>query len=271
MSRDSQDRFRPEPELIDENLHEALQVFGRATSIGRVKCDSGLTMISSGLAYGVFNMAVVRGQGLCAHDLADRVQTANRFFENDGLNWSLWLCEERLTSDLRYGYVAVLSSQKLGFLASAPGMIADALKPPLHPLPRLEVRPVKDAVTRREFAFLVSQCFDIPGAFAERVYGAQAAWQGVYQGFVGYANGHAVTCMAIVETPGVVGVYTLGTPAQWRRCGYGEALLRELVEPRLAAHPGLRTVLQASEAGLALYRQLGYRQVSRYGVFLARS
>jgi ribosomal protein S18 acetylase RimI-like enzyme len=255
-------------QLIDDNLHEALRVFGRAHPKGCVEDIPESTLIFSGTDYSVFNMAVLRGEALQPPELAHSVKKADLFFRQLGQKWSLWACEERMDLWLRGRYKGHLRDLGLRELTSAPGMVAERLTPPRRPMPELEIQRVGDAATRSAFAFLASVAFDIPSQYAKQIYGSEQAWRGSYEGYVAFVNGNAVCCMAIVETPGAVGVYTLGTPPQWQRRGFGEALLRRLVEPRLDA--GKRTLLQSSEAGLRLYRRLGYRAVSRYGVFLTR-
>ena len=69
---------------------------------------------------------------------------------------------------------------------------------------------------------------------------------------------------ATLATGSAVGVYAVGTPPAHRRQGFAEALLRHVLAEAGGARP---SVLESSEAGLLLYRRLGYRTVTRYAVF----
>jgi predicted acetyltransferase len=73
-----------------------------------------------------------------------------------------------------------------------------------------------------------------------------------------------VTSAATLSTDAAVGVYAVGTPPTHRRKGFAEAIVRQALAE--AAGAG-RSVLESSEAGLLLYRRLGYRTVTRYAVF----
>jgi GNAT superfamily N-acetyltransferase len=158
----------------------------------------------------------------------------------------------------------------MGFrqIAAPPGMMAEMVAPPVRPLPEIEFRPVSDSATRLAFTHISSISFDIPFSSAKRVYAADAAWKGAYKGWVGFVDDAAVCCAATVVEAGAIGIYSVGTLPGYRRRGYAEALMRGVLE-RVRQETGLtRTLLQASDAGEALYLQMGYRAVTRYGVYL---
>jgi ribosomal protein S18 acetylase RimI-like enzyme len=101
------------------------------------------------------------------------------------------------------------------------------------------------------------------------VYGAERAWKGTFQGYVGYSNGRAVTTTAAVITGDVLGLYSVATLPQHRRLGFAEAIMREVVR-RVQQTRGIsRTVLQATASGLSLYEAMGYRTVTSFNVFIS--
>ena len=145
-------------------------------------------------------------------------------------------------------------------------MLAPALLPPVRRLPAIECRPVSDDAMRRVFAEITAVSFDIPATVAEAVYVPERAWRGDYHGFVGLAGNRPVAIAALVSTPAALGVYSVATVPAFRRQGYGEALFRA------AAGTAERTplVLQSTEAGYALYRRMGFRDVTKFTVYLTK-
>jgi len=155
-------------------------------------------------------------------------------------------------------------------ISNPPGMFADALLPPAHRLPEIECCPAGDARTREAFAHITAVNFDIPLTVARAVYDPERAWAGAYRGFVGFVKGRPVSIVATVAAANVLGVYSLSTLPEFRRRGYGEALLREALN-RECARTGLRQLaLQSTDAGYSLYRRIGFRDVTRFSVWLTK-
>ena len=83
-------------------------------------------------------------------------------------------------------------------------------------------------------------------------------------------NGRAVSIAAIVPAAGALGIYSVGTLPLFRRQGYGEALMRAAVS-EMRRRTGIeRLVLQSTEAGYALYRRMGFHDVTKFTVYLTK-
>jgi ribosomal protein S18 acetylase RimI-like enzyme len=83
-------------------------------------------------------------------------------------------------------------------------------------------------------------------------------------------DGKPVAIAAMVEAAGALGIYSLATIPAERHRGYGEALLRAAAA---AARPNGSVdpfILQSTEAGHALYRRMGFRDVTKFTVYLTR-
>jgi ribosomal protein S18 acetylase RimI-like enzyme len=144
-------------------------------------------------------------------------------------------------------------------------MYTRKLLPAVHKLPLVEVRPVADEETRKAFAEIMSVAFEIPAAVCTAVYGSEFAWTGELRGYVGFLNGKAVTTSAAALTGDVVGLYSVATMPAYRRLGYAEAIMRQVIEQAGAAG----TVLQSTRSGLSLYERMGYRMVTNFSVYIA--
>jgi len=257
--------------IVDANLRAAMRFFGNATGGGEVCTLDGALAVYSGLDYGVFNIALLEGdppQGI--DGFSARIAQSARYFAPRTTRWSFWLCEDVLDGPTRRKARGLLMDRDLRPISQAPGMLAEALTPPLRTLPKLECVPVADRVTRQAFCGLTAVSFDIPMGIAKAVYEPEQAWRGDYRGFVGVAEGKAVAIVATVAAAEALGVYSLSTLPEYRRMGYGEALLRAAVAAEQQRTGIRRIVLQSTDAGYSLYRRLGFTEVAKFSVYLTK-
>jgi ribosomal protein S18 acetylase RimI-like enzyme len=246
------------------NLRVAMSYYARATTDGRLRDESGLTLISSGVRYGVFNAAIPTTPIDDISRFAAMLDAARAWYADLLVPWSCWLCDDLVARPIRSRALDAMRRAGLHETARHPGMIAEALRPQRRPLPELEIRRVGDAVTRRGFCEVTSVAFHVPLRVAGQVYGGEGLWQGSgFRGAVGYAEGAPVSTIAIATTGGTVGVYSVATLPSHQRRGYAEVMMRHAL-----AGAG-RSVLQTTEAGRALYNRLGYRRVTDITVYLA--
>ncbi len=256
--------------IVDDNLRLAMRFFGQATGTGEISNLPGGLAIWSGIEYGVFNIAMLDGPPEGEHGLAERIADAARFFKPRTGRWSFWLCEDHLDVHQLRRARATFADFGLRPISHPPGMIAASLAPPRGSLPTLRIEPVETPSQQYSFAEITALSFEIPYVVADAVYGQPRAWTGDYHGVVGTVEGRVVAIAAIVETKDAIGIYSLATHPAFRRRGYGEALLRETVAQVEKRSGPRRIVLQASEAGHALYRRLGFRDVTRFAVYLTK-
>lgn len=258
-------------QIVDANLRAAMRFFGEATGAGEVHALDGALAIYSGLDYGVFNIALLEGrppEGI--DEFTGRLALCARYFAPRTMRWSFWLCEDSLDSSTRRQARSLLMDRDLRPISQAPGMLAEALAPPVRALPKIECVPVADKTTRQAFGALTAVSFDIPMRIAKAVYEPERAWLGDYRGFVALAAGKPVAIAAIVATPDALGVYSLSTVPECRRMGYGEAILRAAVAIEQQRTGIRRLVLQSTDAGYSLYRRLGFREVAKFSVYLTK-
>jgi GNAT superfamily N-acetyltransferase len=258
-------------EIIDENLRTAMRFFGRATGSGDIASLPGVEAICSGLDYGVFNIAMLtENLSRREHGLDFCVAEAARYFKTRTPRWSFWLCEDRLDVSSRHRAREVFANFGLRVISHPPGMIANSLLPPSRNLPPLETHRVSSGADRRAFAEITSISFEIPYTIATAVYTREPGWKGDYRGFVGIADGRVVVIAATVAASGVIGVYSLATRPSYRRMGYAEALLRAAVTETQQETGIEKVILQSTEDGYPLYRRLGFRDSTRFSVYLTK-
>jgi len=251
-------------DAIEENLHATLAAFGHAQPSGETQQLEGVAVTSAGIQYSMFNSAVLTVPVSSARELEARIRTAAGFYRARGLGWSFWICQGWVEGKLRGLVAEVCYHCGLREVAEMPGMEAETLAPPVRPLPALECRPVVDAATRADFSQIMVSGFGIPPQVAREIYESEGPWNSGLRGWIGYHGDIAVTTAATFTTSAATGVYAVGTPPPHRRRGYAERVVRHALE----AAGGGRSVLESSEAGLMVYRRMGYRAVTRYAVFV---
>lgn len=254
---------------ISNNLLEAMRFFGRARKDGVVEEGPGVCLISCGLNYAAFNAAVLSEPiGPHASELRQRIQIPVDFYQSRNLRWTYWLCDGVVDTAVRRQSQSIFSRFGLSPLTDPPGLYADCLRPPTRPLPSLQTRGVTNEQTRLAFAHITGVAFEIPFEVCREIYGGAQAWAGSFQGYVGYANGLPVTTAATVVTGDVAGIYSVATLPNHRGKGYAEAIMREALG-QVRESTGIEaTVLQSTTTGLPLYERMGYRQITRFSVYI---
>jgi GNAT superfamily N-acetyltransferase len=252
---------------IEENLRATLAVFARAKAEGETRSWAGLTANCSAVDFSMFNAAILTAPAASDSELNRRIEIAAEFFTERRLPWSFWVCRDWLGQSLRASVEKVFCSHGLHLAMELPGMEAERLDPPSRTLPQLDYRPVEDEETRLAFSHIMSVTFGVPLTVAREIYASKNTWHGDLKGWVAYLNGDAVATAATLATPGVIGLYAVGTLPHQRRTGCAEAVVRYALDEAHAFSDSGRTVLESSDAGFHLYRRMGYRTITRYAIF----
>jgi len=229
---------------------------------GELRELQGVSVASANVTFQMFNAAFLAGPVSCESELTQRVLLADMHFTSRGLDWAWWMCEDWLEPKVRKRCRQILERQGLRHSAELPGMIAPSLLPPRNGLPKLQIRRVCDAATRDAFCDIGSVCFHVPVPWFREVFDNDRVWKN-FASYVGYHQGEPVSTAAIVEGPGVVGVYNVATLPGHQRHGFGETVMRHAIQH---SSPGA-IVLQSTAAGLRLYERMGFRTITRVSVY----
>lgn len=252
---------------VEENLRHSFRALAADRPAGDVREIAGVSIASAGTAFQMFNAAFLANTVNGPEDLDRRVTTARVHFQARGLPWSFWLCEGLLPPKLRKQAERIFDRKGLRLAVQLPGMVADGLRPPRRILPELEIRRVGDESTRLAFCDIGCICFHVPLNWFREIFLRRRLWENGFVGYVGYVNGEAVATAATVTAAGAVGIYNVATLPSHRRQGHGEAVVRYALERAREESGCERTILQATEHGLRLYRSMGYRTVTTVNVF----
>jgi GNAT superfamily N-acetyltransferase len=216
-----------------------------------------LVVVDSGLPQDTFN--VVCHARLDPHTAAARVADVVTSFAHTTRPFAWWLMPGDHPSDL----AAILCAAGLRPADSELAMAADlaALGRIAEEPLGLQIERVRTLPQLHDFAAIVAGGWMPPDPAVLRFYELAASallqpaaplWL-----YVGYLDDLPVATAELTVGGGVVGLYNVITAEGYRRRGIGRALTtRPLLDARVA---GFTTaVLQATEAGARVYRQLGF-------------
>ena len=257
-------------EIVDGNLRRSMQCYTHATESGEVREMPGVLIASAGVDSPAFNAALLlEAVPAEAVELDRRIMIAKVFFEARGLPWSFWVCEALLDPAVRAKAKSVFRKRRLGSSTECPGMLAERIAPPGRPLPALECRLVTDAETRLAFCHITSLAFRLPFETSLAIYNSDGTWRTDFIAYVGYLDGQPVATVATVAAAGAIGVYSVATLPEYQGKGVAEKLIRHGLE-RASEATGLeRTVLQSTRPGQSLYHRMGYREVTKFTVYVS--
>jgi ribosomal protein S18 acetylase RimI-like enzyme len=216
-----------------------------------------LVITDSGLPCDTFNFVCrARLEGIDAR--ATMLQVV-MYFAGVGRPFSWWIGPADTPRDL---------GRILGELGLAPAESELAMALPLDdasvpatPVPGLEVRRVRTAAELDAFARLSAANWDPPDtnvlAFYQRTAAALLSAEAPQWLYLGYLDGQPVATAEATVQEGAVGLFNISTRPEFRGRGIGSMLTWQPLRDARSAGCDLG-VLQAAEAGVGMYRRLGF-------------
>jgi GNAT superfamily N-acetyltransferase len=256
-------------EAVQRNLIEFFRHFARTRSAGLITELDGVSVASSGMAFHMFNAAFLSTPVDSGEDLERRIDLAAGLLGANDFRWAFWACEAKMGGSAATAATRLFRRHGLVPALRHPGLACRRLAPPTRPTPGLEIRPVVDAAGRAAFAHVNAIAFRIPFEWCRELYDVEALWDGSFFGYVGFVGGDAVSTSATLVAADAVGVYAVATLPDHEHRGYGEAMTRHALALAGEKAGTELSILQATAAGLPLYRRMGYDVVTHFTVYSA--
>jgi ribosomal protein S18 acetylase RimI-like enzyme len=258
----------PAKQAVEANLLEFFRHFARHRPSGRIEELDGVSIASCGIDFHMFNAAFFSTPVTAAEgELERRIDLAAGRLGWQGGRWAFWACEDRLDKAIIGKAAKAFASRALFLTLRHPGMASESLKPPVRPLPEMEIRPVEDRQSRLALTHINSVAFRIPFEWCLELYDAEQIWGGNFTGYVGRVNGEAVSTVATLTTAGAVGLYCVATLPGHEHKGYAEAMVRHAAACAQEASGIKRLILQSTAPGLSLYRRMGFGVVTHFAIY----
>lgn len=241
----------------ENNLLAAIKVWAVAADGGELLEDSGLLALRVDAPLRAFNQAILFDPLTVAAD----VGAAARWFAG----------RPRFRIRLREGLVrGHEASFEAADLIPHGGIPSLALSPidrirPLE-IPGVEIRTV-DETNLTDHVSIVQEAFDWEDRALATVFTPRLLDDPSWHAYVAYLDGEPAATTQLIVNGGVAGLYYVGTRADWRSRGLGEAVTRHAALSGAALGCDIAT-LQASPAGYPIYRKIGFEDVAYYQTFV---
>jgi len=244
-------------DAAEANYFDAWRLLAGKVSTGIVEDDDELLFAAGGGRVAYFNSAFVKPPASPPACVA----RAASFFRERGLPFVVRFRVDDGVADA----TAACVSEGLRAAGQSPVMVADiATMPPLDD--SVDVRS-NDAASFDDHIETVAQGFDMPAAMLRSFFTPALLDGGRFETFTAYDGSDTpVSTAALIETPGVAGVYNVATPEAFRHRGFGEATTRAVVDAGRRRGCTLAT-LQASDMGYPVYERMGFRTAVRWLTF----
>jgi ribosomal protein S18 acetylase RimI-like enzyme len=235
---------------------------------GEVADTPEVFIASSNASWAMLNMAFLPKPVETEAALERSVAAAASRLASNKAGWIYVACDDWLAPSVREKAPALFEAHGLRRTMNAMGMVAERLLPPTRLLPALEVRQATGAETLRHIADINAIVYGSPLEAARESVVIPAIFQGDCRGYVGFAEGKAISVAAVIRVDGIAYVGFVATLAEYRGRGYAEAVMRHGLE-EARQHWGLeRTVLHSTDAGHSTYLRMGYRDVTNFGFYM---
>ncbi len=233
---------------------------------GEIIREAGLMITCCRTLWPMGNIAIFTSPVESITDLVRRTETAHEcltarccsgvFFIADNLVESL---RARIPNVFaRYGYAPILTVM---------GMAADALGPPVRPLPPLRYCTVGDSASRRTVAELNAIAYEVPPEWGHDYNERTDVWSHGAVGVIGCFDERPAACAVTLPLDDRLYVALVATAHEFRRLGCAEAVMRRSLEEATKTTGLMRTVLHASSMGRSLYSQMGYHDTVPFAVY----
>lgn len=242
--------------------------FIRNSPGGEVVQSDDLLLATNRSQWPGMNLAFLQTPLASEADLRNRVHFASQYFQTICRRWLLVLyCDwaEKVTGA---PLTRILASNNVYFVQEVAGMWAERLAPPTRKLPELNFRSLESVEVRADFARVNSDANSLPQDWTEEAVLANSVWSGPSQAYVGYQDGEPVTTAMTLRGNDGDFVGWVATRKSFQRSGFGEAIMRHVINAAKARFGSAPSLLHSTFDGIPLYRRLGFRECARFQLYL---
>jgi ribosomal protein S18 acetylase RimI-like enzyme len=255
--------------LAHENLAEANREQARWVPPAQIDERDQRLFVASGtrVPIGPWNSALALGAA-CA-DAEAFVAAARGYFARLRRGFCVY-ARSRLDAELER------SCQGAGLQSAqdVPCMLLEAPVDELGRGPRVEIRRAQSDADGQAFVAICAAAYESIGMRAEttvKLLSQSACYRAPpWQTYLLCEDGQPVAGALLLFSHGIAGLYWVATVPAARGRGYADAVTRAASNAAFAAGAGA-VVLQASKLGEPVYRGIGFREIMRYRVWMAKA
>lgn len=160
----------------------------------------------------------------------------------------------------------VLAGLDLEETRESPGMALESLDSVPSNGSSPHISEVTDADGRQAFESVFADAFDASQAFVDQLLSPAVVADDAFAHLVAHQDGQPVACGVLLRRGDAAGVFCVGVPPAFRRQGLGAAMTWAVL--RAGRNGGCTVgVLDSTEMGFPLYREMGFETVVEYHHF----
>lgn len=215
----------------------------------------------------IFFNAVYLNEGIADTDvLRQRLRTVAQYMRLKAQPGLFLLCEDYVAEGARSDLEAAIADAGLAPVLNATGMTGELL--PFAQATEhhgLHFERVGSEQALNHFTAVNEAAYAAaPESYFAAFRQSMPLWTERSHSYLAYHQGKPVSTASVIESDGELYLALVATHPEAQRLGFGEAIVRHVLE--VAHHAsGLRqTSLHATQAGFAVYQRMGYRPVTRF-------
>jgi ribosomal protein S18 acetylase RimI-like enzyme len=254
--------------LIEGNFHSLWDTFGRLPGAEYSK-QSDVIRFISGVPYPLCNDVV--HSRFNRDKVGEQIKATLSPFQERNLPMLWWVGPSAEPADLGKH----LEDHGLVFVEEVAGMVLrmDDLDAPSS-VPGLIIEEVGDDRALDAWSQAFSKGFEMPDRavsfFRNAICAIGLDPESPYRHYIGSLDGLPVACSSVYMARGVAGIYNVTTLPEAQHRGVGAAMtLRPLIDAREKGC--FAGILQATEAGLNLYKKLGFQECCGLSIYMLKT
>ncbi len=247
-----------------EQYTSVWKVFVAESPGADIREKPGLSICWADSPFPFWNAIFITEPSLDAAGLNSRLKEAAEYARQKREPGLIYVCEEHLTSSARAGLPAALTEAGVELSLPVHGMAGDIL--PLAPSrrPALQMRRVTEEAQLMLFADINCEGYGFPLDWGRAGLRGMRLWTDRAFSYVGFEGDRAVCCASVIAHDGSLYLALVATRPSAQRKGYGEAVVRHTLRSAHDSTGLCRTILHASDAGMPVYRRVGYHKTASF-------
>jgi ribosomal protein S18 acetylase RimI-like enzyme len=238
-----------------------------STPGGELFDRDGVLIASAGGKWPVMNTAFLSTPVATEADLQNRISVAKQYFGQKRSFWLFILFNEWLDYSIQSEHV--FSAGGLLHMESSIGMQTNNLIKPKASPPELGFRLVESATERLEFSDVNADSYGFSSDWTSDIATWTSHWPSRHvRLYIAYSGDEPVSTAMVHLIKDVAYLGFVATRRRHQRKGYAEAIAHYALTTTNKRQNFARSVLHSTPAALSLYRNLGYSEVTTFGIYL---
>ncbi len=198
-----------------------------------------------------------------AEALAHLIHEASEYMQMKSEAGLLWICEDYLGGSAQESLQSIITKEKFEPALTATGMAGEILPLTCLSHPALRVERVTETDQLIAYADINSEAYGIPIEWGRSGLGKSKLWKTAFYSYLGYEGNRPMSAASAVVNDGIIFLALVATRPDAQHKGYAEVVVRHALQAAHEATGLTKTVLHASDAGLPVYRRVGYHKTCK--------